>query len=72
MTMDERVLWVFTQNVRLFDFRRLLRQYGRDAESVYPTGPYPKAGVYRTDIQLPIPVDEQNNPNGGQCTDRAA
>lgn len=76
MIMDERVLWLYSQNTRLFDFRRLLRQYGRNAESVYPTGAYLKAGTYRTDIQFPVPVDEANNPgavegsDGTLCTDR--
>jgi hypothetical protein len=65
---------------RLGDFRRLIRQYGRNAETVFPTGVYPTlgpqkgAGRYLTDVNFPIPFEEQNNPEfataGGECLDR--
>lgn len=39
----ERAFWFYGHAVRLSDFRRLVRQYGRDASSVYPTGFYSKS-----------------------------
>src|SRR5678815_5015115 len=50
------------------DMRRLIWQYGRNAESIFPKGPYEpdntsKAGAnYGTDVNLPIPEEESNNP----------
>ena len=43
--------------------RRLVRQYGRDAETVFPTGDYHKGGSYGPDVNFPLPIEEQNNPN---------
>jgi len=42
-----------------------VRQYGRLADAVFPTGPYFKAqfSAYGTDVNFPIPFDEFNNPN---------
>lgn len=69
----ERAYWLFGTGHRLGDLRRLVRQYGRSAESVFPSGRYPSGGEYGTDVNLPIPYDEQANPlarNG--CFDRGA
>jgi len=63
-------LW-FTAH-RLGDMRRLIRQYGRGAETVFPTGPYPKGGNYGTDVNIILPNQEKNNPNFTGCIDRAA
>ncbi|MBA3521944.1 MAG: hypothetical protein H0T90_05515 [Gemmatimonadales bacterium] len=69
----ERAFWLFATGHRLGDLRRLIRQYGRDAETVFPTGDYYKGGLtYGTAVNLPIPGREQNNPNGGECLDREA
>ncbi|MDQ3223282.1 MAG: RagB/SusD family nutrient uptake outer membrane protein [Gemmatimonadota bacterium] len=69
----ERAFWLFATGHRLGDLRRLIRQYGRDAETVFPTGDYYKGGLtYGTAVNLPIPRREQNNPNGGECLDREA
>jgi hypothetical protein len=59
----ERAYWLFLTAHRLGDLRRLVRQYGRDPESVFPTGLYFKGGTYGTDVNSPIPQAEQNNPN---------
>lgn len=69
----ERAFWLFSTAHRLGDMRRLLEApYNRDFEDVYPTGEYFKAGgLYGTDADLPIPVDEQNNPNFATCLDRS-
>ncbi|GBD32683.1 hypothetical protein HRbin33_01657 [bacterium HR33] len=66
----ERAFWLFGTAHRLGDLRRLVRQYGRDAERVFPTGPYFKGGSYGPDVNLPIPFDEENNPQFSQCLDR--
>jgi hypothetical protein len=69
----ERAFWLWGTAHRLGDLRRLVRQYGRGSESVFPTGPYFKAGsTYGTDMNLPVPIEEQNNPNFSGCIDRNA
>lgn len=64
----ERAFWMYSTGHRLGDLRRLVRQYGRAAESVYPTGPFHKGGSYSTVYALPVPFSEQNNPNFTGCT----
>ena len=69
----ERAFWLFATGHRLGDMRRLIRQYGRDAETVFPTGDYYKGGLtYGTDVNLPLPRREENNPNVTGCLDRNA
>jgi hypothetical protein len=70
LTLRERAFWMFGTGHRLGDMRRLLRQYGRTVNSVYPNGAWFKGGTYGDAIQMPIPFDEQNNPKFLQCTDR--
>jgi hypothetical protein len=67
---SERAFWMFSTGHRLGDLRRLVRQYGRSADDVFPTGTYFKGGLYGSAVNLPIPFDEQNNPLFKQCTDR--
>lgn len=67
----ERAFWLYATGHRLGDLRRLIRQYGLDTESVFPTGLYHKTGSYGVDVNLPIPIEEQNNPNFTGCLDRA-
>jgi hypothetical protein len=66
----ERAFWLFSTGHRLGDLRRLIRQYGRDPATVFPTGDYLKGGLYGDAVSLPVPFDEQNNPKFTQCTDR--
>lgn len=63
-------LW-FTSH-RLGDMRRLIRQYNRNSEAVFPTGAYFKGGNYGADVNIIIPLDEKNNPNFTGCVDRKA
>ena len=65
----ERAYWLFLTSHRLGDMRRLIRQYGRSASTVFPTGAYFKGGTYGTDVNSPVPQREQNNPNytPGSC-----
>jgi len=68
----ERARWLWLTAHRLGDLRRLVRQYGRAANAVFPTGPYFKSNfpVYGNDVNIPVPVTERNNPNFTACLDR--
>jgi starch-binding outer membrane protein, SusD/RagB family len=72
----ERAFWMYSTGHRLGDMRRLIRQYGRAANAVFPIGAWHKGGNYGGDVNLPIPQAERNNPNfpagASTCTDRAA
>jgi hypothetical protein len=69
----ERAYWLFVTAHRQGDLRRLVRNYGRDPQTVYPTGPYyGGAGLYGSDVTLPVPNDEQPNPLFQGCIDRHA
>jgi len=70
----ERAFWNFGRGARVGDMRRLVRQYKRDANSVFPTGAWHKFGSYGGDVNFPIPQAESNNPlaDGASCTDRNA
>ena len=72
----ERAFWMFSTGHRVGDMRRLIRHYGRAANSVFPTGAWHKAGNYGPDVTIPIPQAEQNNPNlpsgANTCIDRSA
>jgi hypothetical protein len=70
----ERGFWLFLTGHRQGDLRRLIRQYGRQAESVYPTGLYPGAyGSYGSDVTAPIPGAERvSNPLFTGCRSRGA
>ena len=58
----ERAYWLFLTSHRLGDLRRLIRQYGRPVNTVFPNGAYFKGGLYGTDVNVPVPFQEQNNP----------
>jgi hypothetical protein len=66
----ERAFWMFSTGHRLGDLRRLMRQYGRTVDQVYPIGAWFKGGDFGDAIQMPVPFDEQNNPNFVACTNR--
>src|SRR5690606_22841354 len=73
----ERAFWMYLTSHRLGDMRRLVRQYGRPANTVFPTGEWgvwtpDKTGDYGSDVNFIIPFDEQNNPNFSGCLDRDA
>jgi hypothetical protein len=70
LLFSERAFWLFNTAHRLGDMRRLIRQYGRATESVFPTGAYFKGGSYGVDVNIPVPQPEENNPNFAQCIDR--
>ncbi len=67
----ERARWLWLTAHRLSDLRRLIRQYGRLTNTVFPVGPYFKASFdYGPDVNIPVPITEQNNPNFTGCLDR--
>ena len=72
LLFNERARWLWLTAHRLGDLRRLIRQYGRPANTVFPTGPYFKSNpsVYGPDVNMPVPITEQNNPNFRACLDR--
>lgn len=61
MLMAERAIWFWGTGHRLGDMRRLVNQYGRAQESVYPSGDYHKGGAHGNDVVFPIDFDEGNN-----------
>jgi hypothetical protein len=71
----ERAFWLFLTGHRQGDMRRLVRQYNRPQETVYPIGAYRAtvAGSYGTDVDVPAPATEVlNNPNYHGCINRSA
>ncbi len=68
LTFRERAFWLFGTGHRFGDLRRLVRQYGRPQDQVFPTGTYPKGGAYGTAVAFPLPIEERNNPNYKGCT----
>lgn len=74
LLFQERAYWLFLTGHRQGDLRRLIRQYGRRQDQVYPIGPYlaPGAGQYGTDMTAPIPSAEYANPLFHGCLTRGA
>jgi hypothetical protein len=68
----EKAFWQFGRGQRLGDLRRLVRQYGRSADSVFPSGTFYKGGSYSTDVNAPVPDVEKSNPLFTGCIDRNA
>ena len=77
----ERAFWLYGTGTRLGDLRRLIRQYGRTAATVFPTGVYHQ-GVfseipdYGADVSLTLPTVESGtritNPYYQGCLTSAA
>jgi starch-binding outer membrane protein, SusD/RagB family len=69
----EKAFWTFSRGQRLPDLRRLVRQYGRPQESVFPAGTFFKTRQpYGPDMNFPVTRDELNNPDFRECIDRRA
>ena len=73
----ERAFWLYLTNHRLGDLRRMARSvanggYGFAVNTVFPSGNYAGqgGGVYGPDVNFPIPIEEDNNPNFTGCIDR--
>jgi hypothetical protein len=74
LLFSERAFWLFGTGTRLGDLRRLIRQYNRPAESVFPTGAYAPGNepylaplfvspltTYGTDVNLTLPTPKSGN-----------
>jgi hypothetical protein len=76
LLFKERAYSLWLTAHRLGDMRRLIRQYGRGAETVFPTGVFfhsgSASGNYGTDVNIILPNQEKNNPNFTGCLDRNA
>jgi len=68
----EKAFWQFGRGFRMGDLRRLIRQYGRTQDQVFPVGTWFKGGSFGTDVNLPMVDSELTNPNFHGCLDRSA
>jgi starch-binding outer membrane protein, SusD/RagB family len=69
----ERAFWLYLTGHRLSDMRRLIRQYHRTANEVFPTGLDAVTGSpYGNSIEFPVSSDESNNPNSHGCLNNDA
>jgi hypothetical protein len=68
----EKAYWQFGRGVRMDDLRRLVRQYGRAQDQVFPSGKFVKTGNYGSEVAFPVPDAEKTNPNFSGCIDRNA
>jgi hypothetical protein len=70
----ERAFWLYATGTRQGDLRRLVRQYHRDKNTLYPRGAYPGVGDYGDYIDAPIPMSgsysESPNPYFHGCLSR--
>jgi starch-binding outer membrane protein, SusD/RagB family len=68
----EKAFWTYGRGQRLGDLRRLIRQYGRTQDKVFPNGTYFKGGTYGSDVNFPVSSSELVNPLFHGCLDRNA
>lgn len=69
MLFAERAAWLFVTGQRQADLRRLVREYGRDRETVYPTGIYnPQADlITQYGSSIAIKIGDPHNPYFQGC-----
>jgi len=58
----ERAFWLYLTGRRLGDLRRLVKNYGRDPDTVFPTGPSP-VGTYGTATAIPFVLAAEAKAN---------
>jgi hypothetical protein len=68
----EKAFWQFSRGYRLPDLRRLVRQYARPQDKVFPSGQFFKGQTYQQDVNFPVTTGELANPNFNSCLDRNA
>jgi hypothetical protein len=69
----EKAFWQFARGLRLGDLRRLIRQYGRTEDKVFPEGGFHKSPfTFGDDVNFSVPDSEKQNPNFTGCLDRKA
>jgi hypothetical protein len=59
----ERAFWLYLTGRRLGDLRRLIKNYGRDAETVFPSGRYAAGASYGTATAIPFVLDANSIGN---------
>lgn len=71
---SEKAFWLYLTGHRQGDLRRLIRQYGWPAETVYPIGPWGiSESTYGHDVNIPAPENELKfNSLYKGCIDREA
>ena len=68
---EERAKWLWLTGHRLGDLRRIVARYSIPQDQVFPTGLTIFGASYGTNVNLPIPFTETNNPSfSGECIDR--
>jgi hypothetical protein len=67
LLFHERAFWMYLTGHRQGDLRRLVRQYGRAINTVYPIGDAIDGVPYGTATVFEISEDEANNPNFHGC-----
>jgi hypothetical protein len=65
----EKAFWQYGRGERFSDLRRLVRQYSRAQDKVWPSGAYFKNGNYGTNVTFPVPDSEKSNPKFTGCMD---
>lgn len=71
LLMEERAFWLFLTGHRQGDLRRLIRNYGRSVENVYPRGKSKGGfGGYDAYVDVPVPTTERFNPHFFGCLGR--
>jgi hypothetical protein len=68
----ERAFWLFATGHRHGDLRRLVRQYGRPADTVFPVGPYKNGQSYGTDVTFAPDASQLGNSSYTGCASRGA
>lgn len=68
----ERAFWTYLTGQRLGSLRRLVRQYNRPANTVFPTGTYKDGLPFGADMTLPMGSNDGQNPFFKGCTNRDA
>jgi hypothetical protein len=66
----ERAYWMYATGHRLGDMRRLVTEYGRNVNTVFPVGVYLRGGDYGTVVNFPVPqaeVDQNPNYDPSKC-----
>lgn len=72
----EKALWQYERGFRMDDLRRLVRQYNRTQDQVFPSGNFTRngtpSGTFGTQVAFPVPDNEKINPNFHGCLDTKA
>jgi len=69
----ERAFWLYLTGRRLGDLRRLIKNYGRAPDAVFPAGPYRLGGSYGSATSIPFILAAEKQSNSkitSGCTSR--